>query len=431
VASYGLSTMLLNLGNLAVFLSILMLDQYLIRKGNEDDVNLLKLVLSITRVYVFLLPFVLIGEVILFSHIFLEQSSLFIFSYILYVFSLGFLQIDRARLFVEKRYTRYYLITTLILVLWILIIAFIFLIGINIDLEKIILIMSISLVLIIIFEFADLKITEKVSLTKFHLPFKETISILKKGISYSLWLIPFFLMEKTMVLSDKFFITKFLDNYYLGIYALSTIFPSIVFSFIAGITEAAKNKFFSGAYTKKTSYTMLKVIFSSYLVILPYTIFNKDMIISIISNQELSTRIPNSLLIIAILVGLCNSIWVMMNFVAQSKYQTKLFGVFSIVGIFLNIILNAIFVTIFGLFGVAIATLISITVCILPIIILLGQSKLALVSLFSSFRYFLVSFAIMYIVSAISNQYMYFIICSVAVAILILNVLANHLKDNS
>lgn len=213
-----------------------------------------------------------------------------------------------------------------------------------------------SIVMALIFIFISIKTIN----------FTFKLHIFKESLSFSLPMIPALLSAWILNMSDRIFIERYIDLHAVGLYSLAYKISSLVLIISSSITRAYKPVFYRLANSENQDDAKIKLfqynnIYMIVVLMLMFFIifFAKELIIILLEPkfQEAYKLVPILSLtyLIAVTSGLLNLM------VYQEKKVTQLMIV-GLISAALNIGLNFLLIPLFGTFGAAYATLISVSI---------------------------------------------------------------------
>ncbi|MCK9477191.1 MAG: polysaccharide biosynthesis C-terminal domain-containing protein [Candidatus Muirbacterium halophilum] len=167
---------------------------------------------------------------------------------------------------------------------------------------------------------------------------------------------------------------KFLDNPVVGIYSLALIPSSISYAMMVGMLEVLKNKIFKRKIDKSMLKNILLIIVLSYFFITFIILYFKDFWIKFLSDDKYNIYITIDLIFVLMMMSFFHTIVIFFSLILQRKYETKIIGLSYLTGIISNFVLNYFFVIRFGLIGVSFASLMSIIIVLIGMLIF-GNSR--------------------------------------------------------
>ncbi|WP_312470580.1 polysaccharide biosynthesis C-terminal domain-containing protein [Neobacillus sp.] len=183
---------------------------------------------------------------------------------------------------------------------------------------------------------------------------------MKAMLFYCIPLIPNTIMWWIMSISDRYILVYFLGLSANGLYAVANKFPSIIstvsaiffqawqVSAIEEYDNANKDKFYSNVFNV---FFFVMLISTSI-----YMLFNKLIISILVSNEFYSAWKYAPILVLGVVFSSFSS-FIGTNYVAMKKTKGAFYT--SFIGALINFILNLLLVPTYGIYGAAIATLIS------------------------------------------------------------------------
>lgn len=196
--------------------------------------------------------------------------------------------------------------------------------------------------------------------------FKFNFSYLKKALAFSFPLIPILLSSWIINLSDRIFIEKYFALADVGIYSLGYKIGEIIILFSSAFFFAYGPVFFkyansSDQATAKRQLYRLNYSFMVVLLIatLSLSLFSKEVIRFVMDKRYWESYKIVPVIAFACLISQCSGLF---NLSIYQEKKTKQLMYMVISAAVLNIILNFIFIPIWGVYGAAYATILTFTI---------------------------------------------------------------------
>jgi O-antigen/teichoic acid export membrane protein len=202
-----------------------------------------------------------------------------------------------------------------------------------------------------------------INLVKMEIKFNLNIRLIKKNLSYSIYLVPHNLASILNIFLDRFYISNMINLYSTGIYALAGQFANILSLFSTTINNAITPNILR-AYKEK-NYLYIKNLTNIIIVFISIV----ALIISFFSPEVVNFIAPKEYKNAQTIVPLLSfyGVFQMYYFLTSrilfyEQKATEFIPFITIISLLLNFIFNYFFIKFFGVKGAAIATLLSIII---------------------------------------------------------------------
>lgn len=182
-------------------------------------------------------------------------------------------------------------------------------------------------------------------------------SIVKRGLKFSLPLVPGTLAVYLLSMSDRFFIERYLDLTQLGIYSTAATFALILNIFSYGAYRAFEPHFFQ-IYGTSDFARKFKIIHNNYLYVvlimaIGLSIYAKEFfeLFASVRYQEVYYYVP--LIVFGLIMSAMNTMYAT---IITAQEKTKLNSIITIIGGLFSLIINITMIPILGLVGSCIAS---------------------------------------------------------------------------
>ncbi len=206
------------------------------------------------------------------------------------------------------------------------------------------------------------------------LNFNFSLNLLKEMLRYAILLIPYGLMLWILGLSDRYFLLKFADPIEVGLYSVGVRFASVlaiaIVAFNLGYGEFVFSRLNRNDRDKIYCRTFTYYIFVTCLIFLCLSLFAKEVVMLMTTKEYLRASSVIPILGLGFIVdGCCGIFSIGMHITKKIK---ALFPI-TLIAAVLNLILNYIFIPLYGMIGAAYTTLIS--YCLMAILIWYASQK--------------------------------------------------------
>ncbi|SEK77444.1 Membrane protein involved in the export of O-antigen and teichoic acid [Aquimarina amphilecti] len=188
------------------------------------------------------------------------------------------------------------------------------------------------------------------------------VDILKKSLKYAFPLIPHTLSGVTTMLIDRIIINKLLNTSLVGIYSIGNNFGSIVFLIASGINQAFvpwfNQKIKDNDQKSIPEIAKLLIVFYS-VIALGLSFFSKEVIMLITPKAYHASWIVIPCISFAFVYHGVYYFFASALFYDIQGRGNRIIPVFTILAAAINIVLNITLIPRYGIFGAAVATLIS------------------------------------------------------------------------
>lgn len=347
-SQYGFFSLLFTTINMVIFISFLGLDKYMLyySSKSKNNKNISKLFKEIYLVSVIIITIVII---ILFTFNIFGNSLNYLFLIPLFLF-FSFAHLLRFYSYSINKLNAYYFIGTIILSVWVLttiISSFFFDVSLNI----VVLNMIGGVILAILLTIYTFKLYEIFEIKELE------FDMIRAGLKYSLPLVPFILGRYSLKFADRIVILKTIGENSLANYSIALALANFIITLFSVLFEYLKPKYFYEKDTQKKE-AILDITLNMYLFIyLPVVtgiILLKKEIILLFSNNNFLEA--SNLVNYAILIPFLYLLNVLSQWKSEETGDTKIIGKLYIFAGIINIILNILFVNLFGPKGAIVST---------------------------------------------------------------------------
>lgn len=197
--------------------------------------------------------------------------------------------------------------------------------------------------------------------------FKFSFAILRQILKFSLPILPVLLSSKVVDFSDRVFLERYLSVADVGIYSIAYTIASISILLSSSLDIAYRPTFFRNAnmedieHGKKEIYKFNNIILViNALLFFTISLFSKEVVILF-----LNERYHDSYLYIPIILAsnfFVSASAITARFFEQSKKTKQNMYIYFFIALF-NILLNYLLIPLYGIYGAALATIISFFAC--------------------------------------------------------------------
>jgi len=185
-----------------------------------------------------------------------------------------------------------------------------------------------------------------------------TLKYSKQIFNYGFFLIPHAISGVIMAMSDRFFISYFYDNFYVGIYTVAYQLSAILLLIGVSVNKAWSPFLYKMLKQKKKEiFKYVLIIYGIFSVMFLLVLFSKNLFFSLfVSSKFYLAKDYFDYLLIGFLFQIFYMIITNFLFFYES---TRFLSILTVSGAILNILLNYILIKMLGVKGVAIATMIT------------------------------------------------------------------------